>query len=200
LIAAIALIIVLEAFFVSAPLKAVKTELTYWGTIIGVWALIPSILSLWALNMRRAMRGGKTGIRAGMMLGAFVFVFVLAFALGGYKTPTFGKFYFIVINYVQGAVTYVLHAAYGLLYAYMLFKIDSLEAAIFIIPGLFYFLGKNPMITSLVWSGFAPIGDWIMNKMILGGTVGALIAATTTEIVYGVKSILVQEEQVILEA
>jgi hypothetical protein len=197
--------VILNTFVKWDPIQSFYKEMALWATIITVWSLIPNALSLWIINLRRASRItsgiNMTIVRAVTTLVGFTFFFIFAHALeGGTTNPIYAQVYFYVIAAVMGGVAYIFQAAYSIEFAYKVMLIDSLEAAAFIIPGLIFFLGHMPLVTENIWAGFGPLSDWILNRLITGGTVGALIAGATTEIMFALKSLLLQEEKVIVEA
>lgn len=203
MIAILILVTILNDFISWAPINDLYKEMTSWGAIIGAWALIPNVTSMLVLNFRRVSRysRGITNIvwRSAITLVTFVFVLYLGFTLpGGTTGSQYSLFYYYVVAVTSQSLSGIFLNAYAIEYAYKVMKIVSLEAAAFIIPGIIFFLGKIPIFTGPV-PQLGPMSDWIVSKLITGGTVGALIAGTITEIAFGIKSLVMQEENVVVE-
>lgn len=203
LIAFFILLTISDAWITWGPLNDTFDELSYWFSIIAAWALIPNITTMLVLNFRRAGRysRGLTNIvwRAIITLITFVFVIYLGFTLqGGITGANYSLFYYYVVAVTSQSLSGIFLNAYAIEYAYKVMKIVSLEAAAFIIPAIIFFLGKIPIFTGPI-PQLGPMSDWIVGKLITGGTVGALIAGTCTEIVFGIKSMVLQEENVVVE-
>jgi hypothetical protein len=203
LIAFFILMTIADAWVSWSPLNDAFDDLSYWFSIVAAFALIPNITSMLVLNFRRAGRysRGLTNIvwRAVITLVTFVFVLYLGFSQpGGATGANYSLFYYYVVAVTSQSLSGIFLNAYAIEYAYKVMKIVSLEAAAFIIPGIIFFLGKIPIFTGVV-PQLGPMSDWIVGKLITGGTVGALIAGTLTEIVFGIKSMVLQEENVVVE-
>ena len=79
---------------------------------------------------------------------------------------------FLIMN-----MTYSALAAFTLLTAaYRSYKLRNLETTVLVVSGIVMLFANAP-IGEVIWSGFKPIGDWMLNIPMTGAFRGIMITA-----------------------
>jgi len=72
---------------------------------------------------------------------------------------------------------------------FRVFKARNVEAALLLIAGILVML-KNAPVGSLIWSGFQPIGVWLMQYIGGGPRRGILIGSAIAAVFFGIRVLL----------
>lgn len=193
ILAALAFFMVGDTLIAEPTYNSLATSGRSAVTIISAFAVMLSITLLTRIHARRIARK-RTVIESSVLL-ICMWVTLLwgffRFALYGVQ-PTQEA---MVQNIFNGIVSpgdstiYSILAFFIASAAYRAFRTRSVEATILLAAGILVMLGKAP-IGEMIWTGFTPISDWIMNVANKAGSRVILMSAIIATIALYIRIIL----------
>lgn len=188
-ISAIVAIIVVLDFFIKVPLlRTASNEVGKWVVIGSACALGLGLVNLIQIHGRRIIdRKGNQWLYSAWLL--FVMFVVLFFGgVWGTSNRVFVWFFDNIYSPADGTA-FSLATLYMTSAAYRSFRARSWEAAVLLIFGVIAML-KNAPVGELIWTGFPPLGTWILTYP-SGGVYRAIIMGIGLGIIFiGIRVLL----------
>lgn len=184
--------IVLE-YFVKAPvinnfagtISGISTCLLATFTIIGVGNLSRH-------HVKNIMKQGKNWMPSVVLIVSCWVPLVIGLA-GTRKDPIFAYLYSSLYLPTSQAFFGIL-SFYILSAAYRTFKTRSLDSTVLLLAAIFVMLGNAPA-TSIIWSGFSPLGGWILDVCTAAGVRGISIGIAIGSVVTALRVLTGRERR-----
>ena len=184
--------LILQYFSPHPKLHFWKATLESWTIIIGLFAYLLGIISLWMVHWPKIVRRPAGWGYSAVTLGALVLTVAL-YAFGG-RGP--GTAFLWLYNNVQQpiqATMFALLAFYIGSASYRAFRMRSALAAILLCCAVIVMLGRVPLGAWLTGGSFGTIADWLLNypnlaaKRAIAVGVGFGGAAVALKILLGIE-------------
>jgi hypothetical protein len=181
-----------EYFVVHSSLRSISSDIQTWGTIIAAFSLGVGTINLIVVHGRRvAERTPGYYNNVVLLIGLVVTILV-----GLWGTTAHPAYQFIYFNALVPSDT----AVWSLLAFYIAsagirtMKARTKEGAILLTTGMLLLIKNTPAMT-ILWGGFVPIGDWLLNIPNVAATRGIMIASAIGIIALGLRVLLGQERR-----
>ena len=162
--AIVAIVMILNFFFVIPGLSPVAEQLQAWALIIQLIAIAIGAANLMRVHsslVQRRVQG--RWLYSAWLIGLFAILTILG--LINLATGTQNPFYQWVFDHVYvslGTTLYAITGFYIFSAAYRAFRARTLDAAILLLAGCFVILTNAP-IGEVIWSGIPVIGRWMLD-------------------------------------
>lgn len=176
-----------EYYFVVKAASDLAIQIRNWAVILATFALGVGTINLmvvWGKDIR-----GKKGRWYLSIWGIFMFFAMVVTGLLGPVIGTDPSFVWIYnnVNLALDPTMYALNAFFITSATYRAFRTRSKEAAVLLLAGCLVML-RNAPIGLVLWSGFEPVGSWIMNvpntagfrAIMIGGAIGLVATGLRT--------------------
>jgi len=183
--------------FFSAEGTAINTyyeKLAKWNSIIAAFAMLLGVGNLLRVNFLKIAKNHHDKIYCIILVVSLLVTAMFGILGGVYQTKVdpanpqaldmFKNKCSYIFEYMMKpmqSTMFSLLAFFVASAAFRAFRAKSMEATILLITAFIVMLGRIPIGTS-IWSGFAPISEWILSTVNMAGsraiTLGAAIGAT----------------------
>jgi len=171
-------------------LRAVTDELTNWGVVIAAFAIGLGYVSMFQNYGKKVQKQVSGWYYAAWLLIATIVVSILGIYQGVDGSIT-GYIYTNVTGILDGTF-YSIALFYMASAAYRSFKFRSIESSLLLLSA-FMVLLKNAPVGNVIWTGFNPIGTFIMNYPVMGVARGVGISIAFASIALALRVILGKE-------
>jgi hypothetical protein len=193
ILAALAFFMVGDTLIAEPTYNSLATSGRSATTIISSFAVMLSITLLTRIHVRRIARRRTVIESSVLLICMWVTVLWGLFRLAVYGIKPAQDV--MVQNIFNGIVSpgdstiYSILAFFIASAAYRAFRTRSVEATILLAAGILVMLGKAP-IGEMIWTGFMPVSDWIMNVANKAGSRVILMSAIIATIALYIRIIL----------
>ncbi|MDH4223498.1 MAG: hypothetical protein OEV55_08170, partial [candidate division Zixibacteria bacterium] len=180
------------AFFIgnyfSPKLQPVAQVVNQWAIICIAFAYVLGVVNIFRVNSQVIYRKGKDWIYKVVLVAGLILMICFGI-LGGVREGTAFNWVFMNAIYPMQATMFALLAFYISSAAFRAFRIRSWEAALLGITAVLVMIGRVPL-GELVWKGFPPFTEWIMNVPQLAAKRAIMIGAALGAISTGIKVLI----------
>jgi len=189
LIAAISGLVIGLSGFINLPaVKVASQELLNWGVVLGAFALGLGFANMLKIHGMKMFRGSGSERAFSLILVGSMLVMVVVGLVQGIQSANY-KFLYNSFLVPLDSTIFSLIAFYIASAAYRAFVARNIDAAILLVTAVIVMLGRAP-VGELIWSGFPPVTDWILNVPNTAGQRGIMIGAALGAIALSLRILL----------
>ena len=198
----ICVLIVFADYFFGGPIfnPAFQTLTVDWTVIIANIAVIVGGLSVLQRSITLAQRSNTPKIDRMMHVWLFAcsVLLIVVGSVFGIKNPTYNWIYTYVML-PSWRTVYTIIIFFMATAAYRAYRAKTVASSVMVVCGLLVLI-RNAPVGQAIWSGFYPIGTWILDVVNLSGSraimIGSMIGAVTLliKIMLGKEKILGGDE------
>lgn len=189
LIAAISGLVIGLSGFINLPMvKIASQELLNWGVVLGAFALGLGFANMLKIHGMKMFRGSGSERAFSLILVGSMLVMVVVGLVQGIQSANY-KFLYNSFLVPLDSTIFSLIAFYIASAAYRAFVARNIDAAILLVTAVIVMLGRAP-VGELIWSGFPPVTDWILNVPNTAGQRGIMIGAALGAIALSLRILL----------
>jgi hypothetical protein len=180
------------AFFIgnyfSPKLQPVAQVVNQWAIICIAFAYVLGVANIFRVNSQVIARKGRDWIYKIVLVAGLILMICFGI-LGEISEGTAFNWVFMNAIYPMQATMFALLAFYIASAAFRAFRIRSWESALLGITAVLVMIGRVPL-GELVWKGFPPFTEWIMNVPQLAAKRAIMIGAALGAISTGIKVLI----------
>ena len=173
------------------PLASIAGLVSSFGVVIAAFALCLGAIYLTIHNLRIVMRkGGHWPLSLWLVAVLWIFI-IYGVIAGGVTNPSYRNMFTAILPPTQQS----LEALTGLATisgAVRAFRARNYETAVFMLAALVLILNLAP-IGAVIWSGFGPLGQWILDIPNTAGVRGIIITVAVGSIVLSLRTLIGRE-------
>lgn len=177
--------IMIAAYFLSPSefpiIKQAEKELNTWGVLLSNFTVFIGAISLFLFNYNRVRKRTSNWI-FNIWTVVSMMIFIIIGLIPG-STVIYNQLYNNTVLPIS-ATMWLVMCLFMFSAAYRAFKVRSFKMGLFFGTVILVML-QNAPIGEALWSGFGPLGVWISNYPVTGGTRAFVIAAAIGAVILG---------------
>jgi hypothetical protein len=185
------IILFLVDFNLNIPeLKPLTNNLTSWGTVIAAFAIGLGFINLFQNYGKKVQKQ-----TAGWPYALILLITTIGVSLVGIWQGLTGPISSYIYNNVVApldATFYSIAVFYMASASYRAFKFKSIESSTLLICA-FIVLLKNAPVGETIWTGFQPLGTWLMNYPVTGVSRGVTITTAFGSVALALRVLIGKE-------